>query len=152
MLVFAAVAVIPANAQGDCLIVLTKDGHSYETKMTDADRIEINAGNVVLSKKSGDSQSYAYGDIDRIKVWAASAGIGDITAAGNIAVWPKTVTETLNVAGAKSGTPIRVYTLGGVLVASATATDGTVCVDLGNAPAGYCIVSIGNKSVKIIKK
>ena len=147
-----AVSIFSAHAEGDSVTILAKDGTSFTAKIADVKRIDLGTDEVVLSTESGESATYSYADVDRIMIGATPAGISDITAQGNVAVWPTTVSSTLNIAGAEPGTTVNVYGINGALIATAKATDGTLSIDLSGAPAGVCIVSIGNHSVKIIKK
>ncbi len=147
-----AVSVLPARADGDSVIILAKDGTSCTAKIADVKSIELGSDGLVLNTKNESPATYLYADIDRILIGAQAGGIEGITADGSIAIWPTAVTSTLNVAGAKAGTPVRIYGVNGSLVASATASDGTLSIDLSSAPAGVCIVNVGTKTVKIIKK
>lgn len=147
-----ALGVVSAPAADDSVVILAKNGTSYTTKMADVKKIALGETSLVLTTAGGDEATYAYADVARILVWAEAAGITDAVARGEIAVWPTVVTDVVNVGGAEPGTPVKVYALNGSLVASATASDGTLSVNVAGAPSGVCIVSIGDKSVKIIKK
>ncbi|MBD5219228.1 MAG: hypothetical protein HDS72_03155 [Bacteroidales bacterium] len=139
-------------AEGVGVIVVKADGTSYEIELAQVDRINFGSSDVEVVGTSGQSQEFAYADVDRIMLGSPLSGISFITSEGNIAVWPKTVSSTLNIAGAQPGTEVRVYTIGGQLAASGRCSDGTLTLDLGNAPAGVCIVAVGNFTVKIIKQ
>lgn len=147
-----AAAATPVMAGEPSVVVLTKDGSSYSVPLTDVKRIGLGGDGVEISRTGGTTASYAYADINRILIGADAAGITDITSEGNIAVWPTIAHETIHIAGAEPGTPISVYALNGALVASAVATEGTTAVGISAAPDGVCIVSVGSKTVKIIKK
>lgn len=148
-----AVSVLPAYAEGDSVIILAKDGTSYVAKMADVKRIELGDDGILVSA-SGDvtPATYLYTEVDRILIGAQADGIEDVTANGNIAIWPTAVTSTLYVAGAEAGTHVKVYGVNGTLVGSARATEGILSIDLSSAPTGVCIVNAGTKTVKIIKK
>lgn len=141
-----------AEDSGEYLVVIPQSGEQYTVKMTDVDRITLDANQVVVSTNSGQTKSYAYGDVDRILIGANSSGIRDITAHGNIAVWPTIVTSTLHIAGAEAGTSVKVFDVSGKLVAQSTTTADTLELSLGNAPAGICIVCVGKHTVRIVKK
>lgn len=137
---------------GDYVVVLTQDGGSYETRISDISRIALGADKLSVVTADG-STDYSYSDIDRIDVGANSASIEAITAEGNVAVWPTPVTDLLHVNGAEAATPVKVYAVNGALVASGvTAADGSLTLDLTAAPAGVCVVAIGSHAVKVIKK
>jgi len=147
-----AIGVVSASASGDSVVILAKDGTSYTAKMAEVKKIDLGVTGLVLTTTAGGEATYAYADVDRILIGADAAGITDVVAGGEIAVWPTVVTDVVNVAGAEAGTPVKVFALNGSLVASATASDGTLTVNMAGAPSGVCIVAIGDKSVKIIKK
>ena len=134
------------------VIVVKADGSNYEIELSEVDRISFGTDEVAVVSTSGQTQEFAYADVDRIMLGSALSGIREITSRGDIAVWPRSVQSVLNVAGAEPGTEVRVYSLGGTLVASGRCPDGTLSLDLTSAPAGACIVAIGNHTVKIIKK
>ena len=148
----AAAAAHPAVAAGDSVVVLGKDGSQYTVLMSDVKRISLGSADLVLETRDGSPATYLYSAVDRILIGADGAGIADISAEGDIAVWPTVVDDILNIAGAETGTVISVYGINGSLVASATTAEGTTSINLSAAPAGMCIVSIGGKTVKIIKK
>lgn len=148
-----AVSALPANAEGDSVIILAKDGSSYVAKMVDVKRIELGDDGLVLNTAGDASRAtYLYTEVDRILIGAQADGMENVTADGNIAIWPTAVTSTLNIAGAEAGTPVRVYGVNGSLVASSSTTEGVLSIDLSSVSPGVCIVSVGTKTVKIIKK
>ena len=148
----AAMSALPLRADGDSVIVLAKDGTSYTAKIADVKRIDLGADALVISTTGDVSTTYQYSDVDRILIGADADGIEGITSGGNIAIWPTVVTDNLNIAGAEAGTPVKVYGINGSLVAAGTTAEGTLSLDLSSAPAGVCIVNVGTKTVKIIKK
>jgi len=150
--VLVAASAIPAHAEDDSVIILAKDGTSFTAKIADVKRIDLGTDNLELSTGDGNSVSYSYSDVDRIMIGATPAGIADITGNGDIAIWPTAVTSTLHIAGAEAGTPVMVYGINGTLVASATAGNSTLSLDISAAQPGVCIVNVGTKTVKIIKK
>lgn len=138
--------------RGEWLIVIPQSGDSYSVKMADVDRINLGTNQVTVVTNSGDKKSYGYNEVDRIKIAAQPVGISQITSEGNIAVWPTIVTSTLHIAGAAEGTPVMVYDMSGILVAEGKASSETLDLNLRNASAGVCIVKVGNKTVRIVKK
>ncbi len=150
----AALIMAPAAAmaEGDAVIVLAKDGTSFEVGIPQVERIEFGSSQLSVKTRSAETTSFDYSDIDRMLIGAKRQGIAKLATDGNIAVWPTMTESAVNVAGAAKGAQVRIYTASGALVASATCADGTATLDISAAPAGVCIVAIGNKSVKIIKK
>lgn len=134
--------------------VVKADGTVHAVELDHIDRIDIADDNVTVHHRSGQSASHDIADIERIDIGVAVAGIDRVMEDdGDIAVWPTTVDNTLNIRGAAQATPIAVYNIGGACVATATAgTDATVTLDLSAIAPGAYIVTIGNHSVKIIKK
>ena len=155
VLAMGAVVAAPMLAwagTGDYVVVLTKAGTSFETRISELDRISLGADKLSVITADG-STDYDYSDIDRIDLGANSAAIEAITADGSIAVWPSPVTDFLHVNGAEAATAVKVYAVSGALVASGVTTaDGSLSLDLTAAPAGVCVVTIGSQAVKVIKK
>lgn len=102
-----------AEERGEHIVVIPQSGEQYTVKMADVDRITLGEQEMVVSTNSGQTKSYGYGDVDRILIGAKTDGILDITAGGNIAVWPKLVTSTLHIAGVEAGTPVKVFDMSG---------------------------------------
>lgn len=141
-----------AQEHGEYVVVIPQSGEQYTVKMDDVDRITLGDREVTVSTNSGQTKSYGYGDVDRILIGAKTDGIRTITAGGNIAVWPTLVTSTLHIAGAEAGIPVKVFDVSGKLVSESKTTTDTLELNLENAPAGICIVCIGNHTVRIVKK
>ena len=150
----AVLTIMPALAfsQTKALILLTKDGSTYEFALKDVDRINFNAQTVEMLTVAGTGQSIAYSDIDRISFGSTQSGISDLVKGGNIAVYPSVTSGPLTIAGAEAGTDISVFDINGTLVSQTRATDSALTLDLSDAASGVMIVRIGNHTVKIIKK
>lgn len=139
-----------AEDAGDAVIVLLDDGEKYETLISATQKIEF--GDAAVSVVTPDaSKSFEYQKIDKIMIGAKPSSVASVLSEGNIAVWPKAVTSTLNVAGVKPGAVISIYSADGKLFASRRSAGDTETFDLSNAPAGVYVVNIENKSVRIIK-
>lgn len=144
---------LTAQEQGTAVVVIGKDGSRHEVMISDVDRIEFGELSFTLHRIAPEPCSaHAYADIDRILIGADRASVSDLTAGGNIAVWPTAVESTLNVAGTEPGTHIAVYDLGGALAASARTTADTASLDLSALTPGVYVVAVGKHTVKIIKK
>ncbi len=143
---------VPAFAQGDKVILLEKDGTCYELAIADTERINFKEQTVEFVAKSGAEKSVAYADVNRILIGGTLSGIQNLINDGKIAVYPAITDGAVSVAGAEAGTSVRVYSVGGVLVAQAVSAGDVLSLDLSGAPAGALFVQIGNHTVKIIKK
>ncbi len=146
------VAGLSAGAAEPGIAVLDKDGTTYEVSIAALDRLSFGSTTLTVLTTSGEEKSYAYGDIEKITLDAEIAGAQTIAANGHIAVWPTLTSSELYISGAEKGTPVYVYTATGALLIATEVGDGTLSLDLGSAPAGLCIVSVGDRSVKVIKK
>ena len=62
------------------------------------------------------------------------------------------VSEQMAISGCGDATKAIVYAMGGNQVAEANVIDGNTTVYVGNLPAGVYVVSVGNKSLKFVKK
>lgn len=153
LLAFAVAFPVMAMAEGgDAVVVIAKDGSTFEVQISQVDRIGFGSTQLTVSTTGGETDAIDYKDVDRVLIGAKRQGIADLTAGGNIAVWPTVVESAVNIAGAPAGTPVRVFTSGGALVGSAVCGETGTSLDISAAPSGVCIVAVGDKSVKIIKK
>jgi len=150
----AVLTIMPALAfsQAKAVILLAKDGSTYEFALKDINRINFNAQTVEMVTTSGSEKSIAYTDIDRISFGSAQSGISNLVKDGNIAVYPTVTSGPLTIAGAEAGTEISVFDIKGSLVRQTRATDSALTLDLSDVASGIVIVRIGNHTVKIIKK
>lgn len=152
MTMLLAVMPVAAIAEEKAVVMLAKDGTSYEVTLNEDTRISLGQGDVTLSGAAGKEKTLPYGEIDRILIGTAASGVSDLIANGEIAVYPSVTEGPLTIAGAEAGTEISVYDINGSLVQKACAADAPLTLDLSGAQAGVMIVRIGNYPVKIIKK
>lgn len=152
-LCFAAFLILAAAASANAgnVIVITKGGDQYEVEVANFDRISFGETSLQMIPKSGDDTTVPYADVEKI-LFNSTSGISGIVKDGNIAVWPKTVSDVLYVSGAPEGTRVAVYSQNGMLITSGVANGETLTLDLQAAPSGVCVVSVGKESVKIIKR
>lgn len=148
---FLATAPLAALAEENCVVMLAKDGTSYSLPIKDVNRINFGAAQVELLGNNGESNSLAYGSVDRILLNAELTAIDQIRK-GDIAVYPTVTTGTLTVAGVEKGTEIAVFDLSGRCVEKLVAASETLSLNLSSAAPGALIVKVGTRSVKIIKK
>lgn len=153
MVLAAFLTAIPlaASATEPKVVMLGKDGTSYDLALKDVDRINFSAAGAELLGNSGEHHAMNYADIDRILI-GSTLSVSDLTAKGEIAVYPSVTDGPLNVVGIEPGTDIYVYDISGRRITAVTAQDSAVTLDLSDAPAGVMAVRIGMHSVKIIKK
>lgn len=151
----AALSGLSANAESLGVAVISTDGSVSSVEIEKIERIDILPEAIKIVQTGGEENSYSINDINRIDIGVkvTPSGIQQITNEGNIAVWPTAVTSTLNISGAKSDTPVQVFNAAGQCVANAkTTADTTLSLDLSNLPTGPYIVTVADKSIKIIKK
>lgn len=149
----AVLASVPtcALAAGEMVAVIAADGTVHEVALVNVDRINLTDSGVELIVNEGADVSLPYADVERIDIGVA-AGIADITAQGNVAVYPTVTSGHITVAGAVPGARVDVYDMSGRCLVRTVAAGDPVNLDLSAAPAGYLIVNVGAHSVKIIKK
>lgn len=150
----SAMALMPvlAFAQESAVVMLGKDGSTYELALSQVSRVTFGASEVTLTGTAGQSKAMPYTDINRILIGAPKSGIADLVAKGDVAVYPSVTTGPLTIEGVDAGTEIAVYDLNGILVRQISATDTTVQLDLSDVASGMMIVRVGKHPVKIIKK
>ncbi len=77
----------------------------------------------------------------------------DVIRTGELTVWPKRVTNTVNISGVHAGTIVEITTISGELFKKAVAgNDGFIRIDMTDAEPGVYIVKAGEQQVKIYKR
>ena len=77
----------------------------------------------------------------------------EVIRTGELTVWPKRVTNYLNISGLPTGTLVEITTLSGVLFKKAVAGNvGLLQIYMTDAEAGVFIVKAGEQQVKIYKR
>lgn len=150
---FAYIAApVDMSAADNGIIVIARDGSRHEVIFDNLNYIEIGNTAVTVHHSDGDSHTHDYTDVDRILIGAKTSAIDNVTAAGDIAIWPSTVVEAVNVAGAKAGAVITVADTAGRQFTTSADSDGTAIIDVTAMAPGVIIVNVNNHSVKLIKK
>lgn len=135
------------------IVVIDTDGARQEIALSNLDRVAFGASQVtVQTRDSEEPVRYAYSSVDRILLNESVSSLTSLAVDGRIAVWPTVTSSAVNIAGAPEGTGVNVYCPDGATVASATAADGTLSIDLSGVPQGVYVVAVGSQSVKILKK
>lgn len=152
-LALALVMPLSASADGIGVAVVRNDGTVHTLELSDVNRLEIGESSLYLHHVNGQATEHSYTDVDRVDIGVFVSGISSITQDGSIAVWPTLVETVLNVSGAEASVPVAVFSISG-LQAATTNTDahGNATLDLTSLQAGAYIATIGNHSVKIVKK
>ena len=148
--VLIGTAAAAAAADTKMVVVVERDGSTYDVAMPEMDKIEF-AGDGFMIIHDGVSKWFDYSQVDRILLGAPATSVESIASEGRLVVWPSPAVDTVNIAGLPDGAETRAYTTGGVLVASAVSADGIARLDVTNAPAGTLIVAADGRTVKIIK-
>lgn len=133
------------------LIVVEKDGNSYELPMSDVDRVDFDTFNFSVRSKDGNSEKFDYSDVKRIDFGTRTA-IAKLTKEARLLVWPSVATTNLNVVGTEVSDVINIYSIGGTRVISQKAEEGTNIIDVSALRPGEYILTAGTTSVKFIKK
>ena len=139
----SVLALMPAAAiaQEQAVVMLGKDGSTYELALSEVSRIDFGTTGVTLTGTAGQSKAMPYADINRILIGSPKSGIADLIAKGEVAVYPSVTAGPLTIEGVE-----------GILVRQTRAADTTVQLDLSDVAAGMMIVRVGKYPVKIIKK
>lgn len=152
-LMLAAPAAAAEDSGVAAIVVLGNDGSRQEYALADVDRINFTSDAVAVALKEGEQPApVAYGDVDRILLNSTLSGILSAMTDSEVAVWPTVTTGIVNIAGAEPGTTYSVYTAGGSLALTGKTAEGQTVADLSRLPDGMCVLTLGTKSVKIIKK
>ena len=152
-LTFGLATVLSAAADGTKGVVLiSTDGSQHQMLLEHVDRMEIGPTATTLKHIEGTSHTVEHKDIDRIMIGAEVTSIGLIAAPGEIAVWPTTATDVVNISGLEAGTAISLFDIKGSKVKTVAGVDGITTIGVENLPTGVYVVTFGSQSVKIIKK
>lgn len=145
-------AIPPVHAEEETVVILAADGTRTELALGSVLSIDLNADGLSVATHTDQVISYAYDEIDRILMPGASVGIDVVPGQGELAIWPSPVTDILNIAGASGTAPVSVFDTDGRKVAGTVCHDGRATLSLGSLPPSVYIVTVGDRSTKIIKK
>lgn len=152
-MVAAGVMAGVAVASEPAIVVVDNDGIRQEIALSNLDRLTFGASQVsVQTRDNQEPLQYAYSSVDRILLNESMSALPSVASDGSVTVWPTVISSTVNIAGVPEGAIVNVYGADGSAAASASATDGTLTIDLSDIPQGVYIVSVGSQSVKILKK
>lgn len=133
------------------LYVIGIDGSITETPMSEVGKIVFGSSSFAVESKSGQSADHKYADVKRVD-FGKLTSISNVVAEARLAVWPTVTTSTVSVKGAEAGAAIRLFNLSGSQVMNVKAVEGVTTVDLSPLSAGMYVLTVGDNSVKIIKK
>lgn len=134
------------------VVVISTDGSQREEVIENVDRIELGSNSLTLKSVGGAAETVDYKDIDRVMIGAEWTAVKKITAPGEIAVWPVTTSDVINISGLAKGEPVTVYNVKGAAAVQTVAGGELTSLSLKQLQAGVYVVTAGSKSVKIIKK
>lgn len=151
-----AIASVSGHAENENIGValIRTDGTQHKIEFASLKHIEIGTTTVTLHHATDAPVTHDMADIHRIDIGVdvSQSAIDKLTQEGSIAVWPTVTESAINISGAPQGAAVSVYSLDGRLITKTAAAEGTFAVDLSGADAGTYVVTVNNKSVKIIKK
>lgn len=133
------------------LYVVGSDGSITETPMSEVGKIAFGSSSFTVESKAGQAAEHKYGDVKRVD-FGKLTSISNVVAEARLAVWPTVTTSTVSVKGAEAGAAIRLFNLSGSQVMNVKAVEGVTTVDLSPLSAGMYVLTVGDNSVKIIKK
>lgn len=133
--------------------IIKADGTQHTVEFAALHRIDIGETAVTVHHTTAEPTTHNMADIERIDIGTDVSGIADITARGEIAVWPTVATDVVNVAGAKADAAVKLFDLNGRCVASAqTDNSGAASLNVAALTPGAYVLGVANHTVKIIKK
>lgn len=143
------VSVLHAEGEGQMLVLYRKNGQKIVYNLEDEPNIRFQAGKLVIMTDRlraeyvlGDVVSYRFeGDMDAISAPHAQ-GSGFEQKGDEIVVY-----------GLPSGEPVMLYSPAGTLIAQKKAgSDGTASMTLAGQPKGVYVVTVGDESIKFLKR
>lgn len=144
--------VLASNAAEKAVVVISADGSQRQELLSDVDKIEIGTEALTLVTIGGETSTVPYSDLDRILVGAEYSAIKEITTPSDIAVWPTTTSDRVNISGLAPGSPITVFALNGTQVLAVKASESLTSISLAGLPAGIYILTVDKTAVKIVKQ
>lgn len=133
------------------LIVVEKDGNSFELPITNVERVDFDTFNFSVRSKEGNSEKFDYDKVSRID-FSSMTTVAKLTKEARLLVWPSVATTDINVAGTDAVDVINIYSLNGTRVISQKAEEGKNTLDVSRLRSGEYILTAGSTSVKFIKK
>ena len=143
------VSVLHAEGEGQMLVLYRKNGQKIVYNLEDEPNIRFQAGKLVIMTDRlraeyvlGDVVSYRFeGNIDAISTPRAK-GTGFEQKGDEIVVY-----------GRRSGEPVMLFNpAGALLVQKEVGSDGTASMTLAGQPKGVYVVTVGEESIKFMKR
>lgn len=152
----SAAAMLPVCASGQTsgkgIWLVGKDGVVTVVSYASLDRISIGTEGVAVSTLQGEVTSMDYSGLDKIIIGADVSAIDKVVADAESAVWP-TVTDGPLYVKSVSTDRVAVYNTSGALMMSQSVDPAEIAtLSLASFEPGIYIVTLGDKSVKVIKK
>lgn len=140
------------QTSGKGIWLVGKDGAITVVPYASLDRIAIGAEGVAVSTLQGEVTSMDYSGLDKIIISADVSAIDKVVADAESAIWP-TVTDGPLYVRSVSAARVAVYNTSGSLMMSQAVDPAEIAtLSLSSFESGIYIVTLGDKSVKVIKK
>ena len=147
MLMIAALAMAET-----CLTVIPLEGTEKLYSLQKIGQVRFAADVMYLYDKSGTELGHtALADVSKI-VFQEGVETGVSNVKSQISVFPNPAAETLTVSGLNSDQTIRVYALDGMMLKSATTSNGAAQISVAALPKGAYLLQVGAEVVKFIKE
>lgn len=149
-----SLAAVVAGAAPTMTVKPLDHGELAKYQVADVQRIDLTDNRqAVVVLKDGSTARYSTRDYLLVFTPVETDGIQEVEAAlqvDELRVWAD---ETaVYIAGARPGSALALFNVGGMMLARGTAVDGISRIDMGNLDSGIYIVRAGNQAVKIIKQ
>lgn len=136
-------------AQTSAVNVRYLDGSNHLTPQAEIERIELGEADVTVVTSTGERNTHAIADIDRIDLNASTSKVGRTT--GNPTVEIKVYADRIVVGGVENRQRILLFNAKGQTVGEAVASHQSAVIPTSNLPKGAYVVSLGNTAQTIIK-
>ena len=83
---------------------------------------------------------------------SSTVAVPSVETNSRIQIYPNPVLQSLIIKGAQTNETVRIFTLTGTLITTATVFDELTTIDLSNLPVGQYLLQVNTQIVKLIKQ
>lgn len=153
LFLFACLAFV--EAEGQSLIIKTKDGTEETKRLSDLSGFGFSSGNLILKPQTGTTESYGLSTISKLyfsSVTTSSVSITPDVASSIPSIYPNPVGNVLYIRNIPDGiTNVSIYRMDGVLILGTTVSADNKCIQVANLNRGIYLLIVNNQAIKFVK-
>ena len=153
LILVAGMSVSEADAQN--LVIKTNDGKETAKPLTSLKNVTFPDGNLLLTYKSGSTDSYSISSISKLFFGDAVTGTDNYApseTAEKLSVYPNPTADIINIRNAPEGSStVRIYRMEGVMVLNEEVSPDCLSIDVSTLPKGCYLLTLNGQAFKFIK-